>query len=87
MTTRRRVLAAAAGALAAVSLLAACGQDATGGTDDGATGTVTYFTFSAAPDHLKELDAIKAEFESASHPGASGIVLASCARRYSHTSA
>lgn len=63
MTTRRRVLTAAAGAVAAVSLLAACGQDASGGADDGATGTVTYFTFSAAPDHLKELDAIKAEFE------------------------
>ncbi|MFE9654385.1 ABC transporter substrate-binding protein [Micromonospora sp. NPDC006431] len=63
MTTRRRLVAAAAGALATATLLAACGQDASGGADDGATGTVTYFTFSAAPDHLKDLDAIKAEFE------------------------
>ncbi|MEV4546290.1 ABC transporter substrate-binding protein [Micromonospora echinaurantiaca] len=64
MTTRRRFLTAAAGALAAVSLLAGCGQDASGdGTNDEATGTITYLTFSAAPDHLKDLDAIKAEFE------------------------
>ncbi|SBT46512.1 ABC transporter substrate-binding protein [Micromonospora narathiwatensis] len=63
MTTRRRFLAAAAGALAATTLLAGCGKDTSGGADDGATGTITYFTFSAAPDHLKDLDAIKAEFE------------------------
>lgn len=63
MTTRRRLLAATAGALAAVSLLAGCGEDVAAGSDDSATGTITYFTFSAAPDHLADLDAIKAEFE------------------------
>jgi multiple sugar transport system substrate-binding protein len=63
----RRVLATAA-ALAVVGALTACGQDKTGTGDDGATGTITYFTFSAAPDHLKELDAIKAAFE-AENPG------------------
>jgi multiple sugar transport system substrate-binding protein len=61
MTTRRRLLAASAAAVVATTLLAACGEEAA--TDDGATGTITYFTFSAAPDHLEDLDAIKAEFE------------------------
>ncbi|MFC8846524.1 MULTISPECIES: ABC transporter substrate-binding protein [unclassified Micromonospora] len=63
MGTTRRVLAAAVAAIAAAGLLGGCGGDDAGGADDGATGKITYFTFSAAPDHLKELDAIKAEFE------------------------
>src|SRR5262245_188356 len=62
MSTRRRLLTAGAAALTAATLLTGCGGgDST--TDAGATGTITYFTFSAAPDHLKDLDAIKAEFE------------------------
>lgn len=63
MITRRMLLATAAGAVAATTLLSACGEQADTGTDGGATGAITYFTFSAAPDHLKDLDAIKAEFE------------------------
>jgi multiple sugar transport system substrate-binding protein len=58
MSTVRRVLTAAV----AATLLAGCGNSASSGADS-ATGTVTYFTFSAAPDHLKDLDTIKAEFE------------------------
>jgi multiple sugar transport system substrate-binding protein len=49
--------------VAAAGLLAACGGGSGDSGDGGATGTVTYFTFSAAPDHLKDLDTIKAEFE------------------------
>ncbi len=64
MTTRRRLLAVAAGAVAAATVLAGCGgANDSGGSDAGATGTITYFTFSAAPDHLADLDAIKAEFQ------------------------
>src|SRR6476660_4650477 len=66
MRMTRRALAAAA-ALAVVGALAACGSDEPG-TDAGATGKITYFTFSAAPDHLKDLDAIKTAFE-AENPG------------------
>jgi ABC-type glycerol-3-phosphate transport system substrate-binding protein len=40
---------AAIAALATVGALAACGQDTTKLEDGGATGTITYFTFSAAP--------------------------------------
>jgi multiple sugar transport system substrate-binding protein len=54
-------------ALAMVGALAACGQDEKS-TDGGATGTITYFTFSAAPDHLKDLDAIRTAFET-ENPG------------------
>lgn len=64
--TRRSLVATAA--LALVGLIAACGQDEAASDDGGATGTITYFTFSAAPDHLKELDAIRAAFE-AENPG------------------
>jgi multiple sugar transport system substrate-binding protein len=67
MQLSRRALAALA-ALATVGALTACGQEAGSGEDSGATGTITYFTFSAAPDHIKELDAIKAAFE-ADNPG------------------
>jgi multiple sugar transport system substrate-binding protein len=51
--------------VAAAGLLAACGDGGGSGDsgDGSATGTVTYFTFSAAPDHLEDLDAIRAEFE------------------------
>ena len=62
MRLSRRALAAFA-ALATVGVLAACGQDKAAGDNAGDTGTITYFTFSAAPDHLKDLDAIKAAFE------------------------
>jgi multiple sugar transport system substrate-binding protein len=62
MTIRRRRLAASAMAMAATTLLAACGGAEPSGDDD-ATGKITYFTFSAAPDHLADLEAIKAEFE------------------------
>jgi multiple sugar transport system substrate-binding protein len=61
----RRLLSVAAVAVVALSgtgLLAACGEDPAS-PDGGATGKITYFTFSAAPDHLKELNAIRAEFE------------------------
>ncbi len=58
----RRALAAVA-ALAIVGGLTACGQDKANSDDAGDSGTITYFTFSAAPDHLKDLDAIKAAFE------------------------
>lgn len=63
MSRTRRLAAVAAATLTAAGLLAACGQDTGGGDDAGATGTITYFTFSAAPDHLKDLDAIVAKFE------------------------
>lgn len=63
MRMTRRLAATAAAAVLAAGLLAACGDDSGSSADSGATGTITYFTFSAAPDHLKELDAIKAEFE------------------------
>jgi len=64
MRMTRRLAATAAAAVLAAGLLAACGDDNDGSAGDGgATGTITYFTFSAAPDHLKELDAIKAAFE------------------------
>ncbi len=55
---RRRLLAIAASAVTATALLAACNDSGSGGDS-----TITYFTFSAAPDHLEDLDAIKAEFE------------------------
>lgn len=64
MSRRLRLAAAAVAATTAVSLLAACGQDGGSGSGgDDAKGVVTYFTFSAAPDHLKDLEAIVAEFE------------------------
>jgi len=63
MRTTRRLVAAAAAAVTVVGLLAACGGGDSGSSADAATGKITYFTFSAAPDHLKELDALKAEFE------------------------
>ena len=51
----------------AVLLLAACVQPVApaadgGGAAAGETTTLTYFTFSAAPDHLTDLDAMIAEF-------------------------
>jgi multiple sugar transport system substrate-binding protein len=55
-------------ALVTVGAAGACGQDAGTSGDDGATGTITYFTFSAAPDHLKDLEAIRLAFE-AENPG------------------
>jgi multiple sugar transport system substrate-binding protein len=64
---RRNRLAIVAMALVTVGALAACGDDGSSG-DGGATGTITYFTFSAAPDHLKDLDAIRVAFE-ADNPG------------------
>jgi len=51
--------------MATAGALSACDS---GGSGDSATGTITYFTFSAAPDHLKDLDAIRAAFE-AENPG------------------
>jgi multiple sugar transport system substrate-binding protein len=62
MRLSRRALVAVA-ALATVGMLAACGQDGAKSDGSGDTGTITYFTFSAAPDHLKDLDAIKTAFE------------------------
>jgi multiple sugar transport system substrate-binding protein len=57
-----RLLTRAVAVVALASLLTACGNDPS--SDPSAdTGNITYFTFSAAPDHLKELDAIKAAFE------------------------
>jgi multiple sugar transport system substrate-binding protein len=53
---------AALAALVTVGAAGACGQDAGTSGDGGATGTITYFTFSAAPDHLKDLDKIIAAF-------------------------
>ncbi|MFI7702391.1 ABC transporter substrate-binding protein [Nonomuraea sp. NPDC049480] len=52
--------------IAAVALLAsACSQGSATRATTGADGktTVRYFTFSAAPDHLKDLDAIEKAFE------------------------
>ncbi len=46
-------------AVAAAVVLTGCASNQ---ADSGPT-NITYFTFSAAPDHFKELDAIKAEFE------------------------
>jgi multiple sugar transport system substrate-binding protein len=64
--SRRATVALAA--LATVGALTACGQESGTSGDDGATGTITYFTFSAAPDHLKDLDTIRTSFE-ADNPG------------------
>ena len=53
-----------------VLLLAGCIQPsapAAGGDAAPATTTLTYFTFSAAPDHLKDLDAMIAAFNKV-HP-------------------
>lgn len=58
-----RLLIRAVAALAIASLLTACGNSPSSDNAGDATGNITYFTFSAAPDHLKELDAIKAAFE------------------------
>jgi multiple sugar transport system substrate-binding protein len=66
MRLSRRALVATVAAIATAGALAACGDDSPGG--DGATGTITYFTFSAAPDHLEDLDAIRVAFE-AENPG------------------
>src|ERR1700738_509026 len=57
--------------LAAVGLiltqLSACGSTQQGNTSNSDV-TITYMTFSAAPDHLKDLDKIRKSFESA-NPG------------------
>jgi len=65
MRTSRRALIALVAAVATAGALTACSK---GGNSDSATGTITYFTFSAAPDHLKDLDAIRTAFE-AENPG------------------
>src|SRR5689334_862148 len=60
MRTSRRALIALVATMATAGALTACSS---GGNSDSATGTITYFTFSAAPDHLQDLDAIKSAFE------------------------
>ncbi|GAA3282786.1 sugar ABC transporter substrate-binding protein [Dactylosporangium vinaceum] len=55
---------AAALALAALLALAGCSKgSATKDSSEGGVTTIHYLTFSAAPDHLKDLDDIKAAFE------------------------
>lgn len=63
MTRTTRIVSAAAAAALAAGGLAASGVDASGDTV-----TISYFTYSAAPDHLEDLDAIVAAFE-AENPG------------------
>lgn len=63
MTRTTRITAAAAAAVLAVGGLAVSGAEASGDPV-----TISYFTFSAAPDHLEDLDAIVAAFE-AENPG------------------
>ena len=63
MTRTTRLVSAAAAAV-----LAAGGLVASGAAASGDTVTISYFTFSAAPDHLEDLDAIVAAFE-AENPG------------------
>jgi multiple sugar transport system substrate-binding protein len=64
MTVRRYARQAAA-LIVAVGTLAACAKGSTTKNDDAGGGTTTlhYFTFSAAPDHLKDLDKIVQAFE------------------------
>ena len=62
MTRTRRMLGGAAVALA---LIAGAATHPAGAS--GEEVTLSYFTFSAAPDHLADLDAIVAAFE-AEHP-------------------
>ncbi|MEV4222527.1 sugar ABC transporter substrate-binding protein [Nonomuraea sp. NPDC049725] len=61
MKTRTKVAAA----LAAALLASACSQGSATKAPSGEGGrtTLRYFTFSAAPDHVKDLDAIVAAFE------------------------
>lgn len=61
-----RTRLAAAGAVAACLALGACAKgSATNDSSSGGTTTVHYMTFSAAPDHLKDLNAIVTAFEKA----------------------
>ncbi len=66
MRMSRRAVLALAATMAAAGALSACGSEDPG--PGSATGTITYFTFSAAPDHLADLDAIRLAFE-AENPG------------------
>jgi multiple sugar transport system substrate-binding protein len=71
-----RITKAAATALVAGLLATACAQgSATKGAESTPGGKVTlrYFTFSAAPDHVKDLDTIVAAFEK-EHPGVDVVV-------------
>ncbi len=63
LTSRRLGIAVAGALLVAASSGSALAQSSA----PGAPVTLTYFTFSAAPDHLKDLDAIVQAFE-AQHP-------------------
>lgn len=65
MRMSRRGALALVASMVAASALSACSSDEGPGSD---TGTITYFTFSAAPDHLEDLDAIRVAFE-AENPG------------------
>ncbi|HEX4813608.1 MAG TPA: sugar ABC transporter substrate-binding protein [Nonomuraea sp.] len=60
-----RNVAVAAAVVAAALLASACSQGSATRATSGADGktTVRYFTFSAAPDHLKDLDTIEKAFE------------------------
>lgn len=61
-----RTRLAVAGAVVAVLALSACAKgSATKDSSSGGTTTVHYMTFSAAPDHLKDLNAIVTAFEKA----------------------
>src|SRR4030088_1587493 len=64
MTVRRYARQAAA-LIIAVGTLAACAKGSTTKNNDagGVTTTLRYLTFSAAPDHLKDLDKIVQAFE------------------------
>ncbi|WP_424531313.1 ABC transporter substrate-binding protein [Sphaerisporangium viridialbum] len=71
-----RITKAAATALVAGLLATACAQgSATKGAEStpGGKVTVRYFTFSAAPDHVKDLDTIVAAFEK-ENPGVDVVV-------------
>jgi multiple sugar transport system substrate-binding protein len=63
---RRLVTAVGAAAVAASVMLAGCAKgSATKSSDSNGTVTIHYLTFSAAPDHLKDLGAIVSSFEKA----------------------
>ncbi len=65
-STRRRAATLLAALAAAIGTLAACAHgSATKDSGPAGTTTIHYLTFSAAPDHLKDLNAIVTAFEAA----------------------